>query len=94
MREILFRAKRTSNARWVEGCFFKDDEKNYYIRQGDTDYHVYPETLCEFTGFYDATSGESLKAIFSVCGTRKSQKISPTFLCISASLLETGLLSA
>ena len=54
MREILFRAKRTSNARWVEGYFFKDDEKNYYIRQGDTDYHVYPETLCEFTGFYDA----------------------------------------
>lgn len=27
MREILFRAKRTSNARWVEGYFFKDDEK-------------------------------------------------------------------
>ncbi len=54
MREILFKAKQTNNAQWVEGYFFKDDEKNYYIRQGDTDYHVYPETLCEFTGFYDA----------------------------------------
>lgn len=54
MREILFRAKRTSNARWVEGYFFKDDEKSCYIRYSDTDYHVYPETLCEFTGFYDA----------------------------------------
>lgn len=94
MREILFRAKRTSNARWVEGYFFKDDEKNYYIRQGDTDYHVYPETLCEFTGFYDANVRRIFESDILVCGTRKSQKISPTFLCISASLLETGLLSA
>lgn len=59
MREILFRAKRTSNARWVEGYFFKDGEKSCYIRYGDTDYHIYPETLCEFTGFYD-TSGKRI----------------------------------
>ena len=46
MREILFKAKQTNNAQWVEGYFFKDGEKNCYIQQGDTGlyYLVNPET--------------------------------------------------
>ena len=57
MREILFKAKQTNNARWVEGYFFKDGEKNCYIQQGDTGlyYLVNPVTVCEFTGFYDTS---------------------------------------
>lgn len=57
MREILFKAKQTNNAQWVEGYFFKDGEKNCYIQQGDTGlyYLVNPVTVCEFTGFYDTT---------------------------------------
>ncbi len=27
MREILFKAKQTNNAQWVEGYFFKDGEQ-------------------------------------------------------------------
>ena len=57
MREILFKAKQTNNAQWVEGYFFKDGEKNCYIQQGDTGlyYLVNPVTVCEFTGFYDTS---------------------------------------
>lgn len=57
MREILFKAKRISNDEWIEGYFFKDDDKNCYIQQSDTAlyYLVHPVTICEFTGFYDTS---------------------------------------
>ena len=57
MREILFKAKQTNNAQWIEGYFFKDGERNCYIQQGDTGlyYLVEPVTVCEFTGFYDTS---------------------------------------
>ena len=58
MREILFRGKRLANKKWVEGYLFiqfntltgKDD---YYIRCGDTDYLVIPETVGQYTGLTD-----------------------------------------
>ncbi len=58
MREVLFRGKRISNSKWVEGFMysqhfpleFRDD---FYIRCYDTDYLVIPETVGQFTGLTD-----------------------------------------
>ena len=58
MREVLFRGKRISNSKWVEGFMysqhfpleFRDD---FYIRCYDTDYLVIPETVGQYTGLTD-----------------------------------------
>lgn len=59
MREILFKAKRIDNGKWVEGCyakkhdllgkeehfiFFEDKHNTWRCTEVD------PETLCQFTG--------------------------------------------
>lgn len=58
MREILFRGQRVVNKKWVEGYLFKQfnnsaGKDDYYIRRGDTDYLVIPETVGQFTGLTD-----------------------------------------
>lgn len=74
MREILFRAKRKSNGKWIEGYIYKqivnlNDE--YYIRRGDTDYLVVPETVGQFTGLTDKKGkkifeGDIVHAVYQV----------------------------
>ena len=62
MREILFKAKRTDNGKWIEGCYIKRYDllgnEEHLIFHADS-YTVWeyaeidPETLCEFTGGCD-----------------------------------------
>ena len=68
MREILFKAKRKDDAKWVEGYFAiicektviieKESEKYYSIdneknSRGNQIIEINPETLCQFTGQTD-----------------------------------------
>lgn len=58
IREVIFRGKRISDSKWVEGFMysqhfpleFRDD---FYIRCYDTDYLVIPETVGQYTGLTD-----------------------------------------
>lgn len=62
MREILFKAKRIDNGKWVEGCYQKRYDllgnEEHLIFHADS-YKVWeyaeivPETLCQFTGLCD-----------------------------------------
>jgi len=59
MREILFKAKRESNRKWVEGYYYKENfltgkSVQHFIRgKDDTDYVVCEETVSQYTGFQD-----------------------------------------
>lgn len=63
MREILFKAKRIDNGKWVEGYYLKDQYhiggKDIIFYRKDSDWFtVYTdridiETLCQFTGLTD-----------------------------------------
>ena len=64
MREILFKAKRINNGKWVEGYLFETREHTYiaYANQFDDDLFyatsnifilVDPNTLCRYTGLND-----------------------------------------
>lgn len=61
MRKILFRAKRKDNSEWIKGCLTWTLEKDrYFIREqvNGIDYDVIPETIGQFTGFYDKVGEE------------------------------------
>lgn len=61
MREILFKAKRLDNGKWVEGYYWTNLFNNHFIRiaQDKTgkftidDFEIDPNTLCQFTGLTD-----------------------------------------
>ncbi len=62
MREILFKAKREDNNKWVYGYYSKTDLgtfiNQYRVDYDDEctyckDYEVIPKTICEYTGLKD-----------------------------------------
>ena len=52
MREILFKAKRLYNGKWVEGFVWADCDSCCILRDGDS-YLVDPSTVCQYTGLAD-----------------------------------------
>ena len=61
MREILFKARRIDNGKWIEGYYQKKYDllgKRHLILYVDNYVRwecveIVPETLCQFTGLYD-----------------------------------------
>lgn len=61
MREILFKAKRIDNGKWVEGCLVIDHSRlnlfEYRMQPVESGVlyapPINPETLCQFTGLCD-----------------------------------------
>lgn len=53
MREILFKAKRL-DGEWIEGYYFAKPILNYHcILEGENQWQIDPNTLCQFTGLTD-----------------------------------------
>lgn len=53
-REILFKAKRIDNGKWVEGYYFYNANiKKHYIKTWICYYEVDQETICQYTGLTD-----------------------------------------
>ena len=60
MREILFKAKRIGDDRWIEGYYVDQyNTPQIYIPNGAVGeycfdcYHIDPNTLCQYTGLID-----------------------------------------
>jgi uncharacterized phage protein (TIGR01671 family) len=54
LREILFKAKRKDNGKWIEGFYAESKDKSIsVIFNEDFDFDVIAETVCQFTGEVD-----------------------------------------
>lgn len=53
MREILFKAKRKDNGKWVEGWFLGAERTSSIIDDNHDNFPVDPSTVCQYTGLTD-----------------------------------------
>lgn len=79
MREILFKAKRKDNGKWIEGYYVKEydllDNEWHLIFHADS-YKVWeyakidPKTLCQFTGLCDRHGNKIWENGIVTCQTK------------------------
>lgn len=62
MRTIKFKAKRIDNGEWLEGYYrgssYEDKAFIHRIKRPPLTFEVDPETVCQFTGFFDKNGKE------------------------------------
>lgn len=84
MREILFKAKRADNKKWVQGYLMDEDYINVPFNDDsvgmreDEPIEILPETICQYTGFND----KKRKEIFENDIVKISNKVNDGILAV------------
>lgn len=96
MREILFKAKRIDNGKWVEGYVVRKHGL-YFIysivnsescRQNN--YEIVPETLCQFTGLCDKNKNKIWENDILMCHGSSEDLVKVAFGEFGVRNIETG----
>ena len=96
MREILFKAKRKDNGKWVKG-YVVCKHGLYFIYDivnsdsyGQNIYEIDPETLCQFTGLCDKNGNKIWENDILMCHGSSEDLVKVAFGEFGVRNIETG----